>query len=118
MSINGGRVQSNEILIDGIPSTSGFTNQVTTIPAVDATQEFKVQSNNLSADWGRFGGGVINVSTRAGTNQYHGAIFEYLRNDAFDASEYFNNRAGNGKPPFHLNVFGGAGGGPIRRNKT
>src|SRR5579871_5353201 len=108
MMINGGRAQANEILIDGIPSTSGFINQVTTIPTVDATQEFKVQSNNLPAEWGRFAGGVINVSTRAGTNQYHGTVFEYLRNSFFDANEYFNKRAGNAKPPFRLNEFGGA----------
>lgn len=66
-SINGGRHQSNEVLIDGVPATAGFFNQMTTIPTVEAAQEFKVESNNLSAEWGRFGGGVINVSTRSGS---------------------------------------------------
>jgi len=112
-SINGGRHQSNEVQIDGVPSTAGFFNQITTIPTIEATQEFKVQSNNLSAEWGRFGGGVINVSTRSGTNQLRGSLYEFLRNSAFDANEFFNNRAGKQKPPFRMNQFGAAAGGPV-----
>ncbi|MEP7363487.1 MAG: carboxypeptidase regulatory-like domain-containing protein [Acidobacteriota bacterium] len=117
-SINGGRAQSNEVQIDGVPATAGFFNQITTIPSIEATQEFKVQSNNLSAEWGRFGGGVLNVSTRSGTNQFHGSLYEYLRNSAFDANEFFNKTSGRDKPPFRMNQFGGAVGGPIIRNKT
>jgi len=124
-SINGGRAQSNEVMVDGVPSTTGFLNLFTTVPSVDATQEFKVQSNAMSAEWGRFGGGVINVSTRGGTNQFHGSLFEFLRNSAFDSNEFFNKRAGRNKPPFRMNQFGTAVGGPIRlgrlydgRNKT
>lgn len=113
LSINGGRHQSNEVQIDGVPSTAGFFNQMTTIPSLEATQEFKVQSNSLSAEWGRFSGGVINVSTRSGTNEFRGALFEYLRNSAFDANDFFNNRAGSKKPPFRMNQFGGAIGGPV-----
>lgn len=113
ISINGGRAKTNEVLIDGIPSTTGVANQMTTIPSVDSTQEFKVQSNNLSAEWGRFGGGVINVSTRAGTNALHGSVFEFLRNDALDANEFFNKRAGRETPPFRMNQFGFALGGPV-----
>lgn len=124
-SINGGRAQSNEVMVDGVPSTTGFLNLFTTIPSVEATQEFKVQSNSMSAEWGRFGGGVINVSTRGGTNQLHGSLFEFLRNSAFDANEFFNKRAGRDKPPFRMNQFGAAAGGPVHlgrlydgRNKT
>ena len=73
-SINGGRAQSNEILIDGVPSSAGFFDQITTLPIVDETQEFKVESNNLSAEYGRYSGGAINVSTKSGTNQFHGRI--------------------------------------------
>ncbi|MDZ4801579.1 MAG: carboxypeptidase-like regulatory domain-containing protein [Bryobacteraceae bacterium] len=113
ISINGGRARTNEVLIDGIPSTTGFVNQMTTIPNPDSTQEFKVQSNNLSAEWGRFGGGVINVSTRSGSNQLHGSLYEYLRNSAFDANEFFNRRAGNGTPAFRMNQFGYSVGGPV-----
>lgn len=117
-SINGGRAQSNEIQIDGVPATAGFFNQITTIPSIEATQEFKVQSNNLSAEWGRFGGGVLNVSTRSGTNEFHGSLYEFLRNSAFDANEFFNRGAGRPIPAFRMNQFGGALGGPLRRNKT
>jgi hypothetical protein len=124
-SINGGRQMSNEIHIDGVPSTTGQFNTITTIPSIEATQEFKVQSNSLSAEWGRFSGGVVNVSTRSGANEYHGALYEYLRNDVFDANEFFNNGAGRGIPPFRMNQFGGAAGGPLQlgrlyngRNRT
>jgi hypothetical protein len=117
-AINGGRSQSNEVQIDGVPSTAGFFNQITTVPSVEATEEFKVQSNNLSAEWGRSGGGALNVSTRAGTNAFHGSLFEFLRNSAFDANEFFNNRAGSPIPPFRMNQFGGSAGGRIIRNKT
>lgn len=117
-SINGGRAQSNEIQIDGVPATAGFFNQITTIPSIEATQEFKVQSNNLSAEWGRFSGGVLNVSTRSGTNAFHGSLYEYLRNSAFDANEFFTKGSGRAIPPFRMNQFGGALGGPILRNRT
>ena len=113
ISINGGRARSNEVLVDGIPTTTGFVNVMTTVPNVDSTQEFKVQSNNLSAEWGRFGGGVINISTRSGTNQLHGSLYEFLRNDAFDANEFFNRGAGRDIPAFRMNQFGYSAGGPI-----
>ncbi|MBI4875770.1 MAG: TonB-dependent receptor [Acidobacteria bacterium] len=116
-SINGSHQMSNEILIDGVPSTTGQFNTITTIPSIEATQEFKVQSSNLSAEWGRFSGGVVNVSTRSGSNQLHGALYEYLRNNAFDANEFFNKGAGRGIPPFRVNQFGGAIGGPVRFGK-
>lgn len=93
-SINGGRAQSNEILIDGVPSSAGFFDQITTLPIVDETQEFKVESSNLSAQYGRYAGGAINVSTKGGTNNFHGNVFEFLRNSAFDANDWFNKRAG------------------------
>lgn len=117
-SINGGRQFGNEIQIDGVPSTTGQFNSITTIPSIEATQEFKVQSNNLSAEWGRFSGGVINVSTRGGTNALHGSVYEYLRNNVLDANEFFNRGAGRAIPAFRMNQFGGAAGGPIKRNRT
>ncbi len=112
-SINGGRSQSNEVTIDGVPATSGFFNQITTIPSVEAAQEFKVESNNVSAEYGRFGGGVINVSTRSGGNQFHGTVYEFLRNSALDANDFFNNSLQRDKPPFRMNQFGGSISGPV-----
>ncbi|MES2390335.1 MAG: carboxypeptidase regulatory-like domain-containing protein, partial [Acidobacteriota bacterium] len=88
-TINGGRAQSNEILIDGVPSSAGFFDQITTLPIVDETEEFKVQSNNLSAQYGRYSGGVINVTTKSGTNDFHGNLYDFVRNSAFDANEWF-----------------------------
>ncbi|MBI3282420.1 MAG: carboxypeptidase regulatory-like domain-containing protein, partial [Acidobacteria bacterium] len=112
-SINGGQAHHAEVQIDGVPATAGFNDSLTTIPSVDATQEFKVESNNLSAEWGRFSGGVVNVSTRSGTNDLHGSLYEFLRNSALDANAFFNNRAGQQKPPFRMNQFGFAAGGPV-----
>ncbi len=112
-SINGGRAQSNTVVLDGVPATTGFLNLFTTVPSVDATQEFKVQSNGTSAEYGRFGGGVINVSTRAGTNEIHGSVFEFLRNSMFDSNEFFNKRAGRNIPAFRMNQYGVAAGGPL-----
>jgi hypothetical protein len=112
-SINGGRSQSNEILIDGVPSSAGFFDQITTLPIVDETQEFKVESNNLSAQYGRYSGGAINVTTKSGTNQYHGNVFEFLRNSAVDANDWFTKRAGLPIPEFRMNQYGGTLGGPV-----
>ena len=112
-SINGGRAQSNEILIDGVPSSAGFFDQITTLPTVDDTQEFKVESNNLSAVYGRFSGGVIDVTTKGGTNEFHGNAYEFVRNSVFDANDWFNKRAGNPRAPFRMNQFGGTIGGPL-----
>jgi len=116
-SINGGQGTSNEIHIDGTPSTAGYFNQITTMPSVDALQEFKVLTNSMSAEYGRLGGGVLNVSTKSGTNEYHGTLFEFLRNDVFDANEYFNKRAGRDIPAFRMNQYGGSFGGPVQLPK-
>ena len=124
-SINGGQKHNTEVYVDGIPTTAGLFNSITVVPTVDSSQEFKVESNNLSAEWGRFSGGILNVSTKSGTNEVHGTLFEYLRNSATDANDFFNNQAGKPKPPFRMNQFGVAGGGPVwlhklydGRNKT
>lgn len=118
-SINGGRSGSNEFLIDGIPTSTGFFNQITTMPMVDELDQFKVESNNLSAAYGRFSGGVINVLTKTGTNKWHGTLFEFFRNSALDAYDWFThqqhvlNPTQVVKPPFKMNQFGGTLGGPI-----
>jgi hypothetical protein len=114
ISINGGRAKTNGIFIDGVPASAGFgTELMTYIPTVDATQEFKVQSSNLPAQFGRLSGGVINVMTRSGTNQLHGTLFEFFRNTSLDANELFNKTAGQPVPVFHMNQFGYALGGPL-----
>ena len=75
---------------------------------VESTEEFKVLSNNMSAEFGRTGGGIISVISKSGTNQYHGSLFEYLRNTALNSNEFFANKAGVPVQPLVLNQFGGS----------
>jgi len=119
--INGGRSNMNDLFIDGIsnspPASNGFLSYAV-FPSPDALQEFKVQTNSYSAEYGRSGGGVINMVMRSGTNQFHGTFYEFLRNSKMDANNFFANRAGNALPSFQRNQFGVAGGGPIIRDKA
>src|ERR1700730_12241321 len=89
--------------LDGQPLNIGYINLPVVIPTQDSIQEFKVQTSNLGADWGKFSGGVINLSTKSGTNSLHGAAYEYLRNKVLDANDFFLNRAGQKRPPFTQN---------------
>ena len=95
-SANGGRDVSSEIMLDGSPQIVMGYNQPSYVPTPDALQEFRVQTNNLSAEYGRTGGAVINLVHRSGTKEFHGVLYEFLRNDKFDANGFFNNR--NGAP--------------------
>ena len=113
VSINGARGNQNEYLLDGAPNTAAAQNQPVVFVNPDAVQEFKVETNNFSAQYGRAGGGVFNIVTRSGTNQFHGTAYNYLRNDALNANTFFGNRAGREKPPFRFNQFGATLGGPI-----
>jgi hypothetical protein len=115
--IGGGQAGQSQILIDGVPTNGAYLNVVTVIPTQDAIQEFKVQTNNLGPEYGRFAGGVINMTTKGGTNQFHGSFYEFIRNKVLNANDYFDNRNGVARPPFTQNQFGVNGGGPIVRNK-
>src|SRR5580700_319065 len=100
--------------IDGQPVNIGYINLPVLIPDQDAISEFKVQYNNLGSEWGKFAGGVVNLSTKGGTNQYHGEAYEYLRNKVLNARPYFDST----NPPYVQNQFGGTFGGPIIKDKT
>ena len=119
---NGARPVSNNFILDGVDNNSyildlqSFSSLVVA-PSIDALQEFKVQNNNFSAEFGRYGGAVINTAIKSGGNEVHGSVFEFLRNSYLDANNYFNNRAGRSLPPFRQNQFGGTMGGPLVRNK-
>jgi outer membrane receptor protein involved in Fe transport len=115
---NGNRESSNNYLYDGIDNNTRLTLVIVVRPNVEAIKEFKVQTNLFSAEQGRNPGAQVNVVTKSGTNTTHGAIYEFVRNDRFDANNYFAERAGQPKPPFKQNQFGGAIGGPIVTNKT
>jgi hypothetical protein len=86
-------------------------------PSIDAVGEFKVITNNLSAEYGGRMGGAVLVTIKSGTNQLHGTAYEFLRNDLLDGTNFFANRNGAGKPEYRQNQFGGTLGGPIRKNK-
>jgi outer membrane receptor protein involved in Fe transport len=113
VSINGARGNQNEYLLDGAPNTAAAQNQPVVFVNPDAVQEFKVETNNFSAQYGRAGGGIFNIVTRSGTNQFHGTAYDYLRNDVLNANTFFGNRAGLKRPPFRYNQFGATIGGPI-----
>ncbi len=121
---NGNREGSNNFLYDGIDDNERLTLSIVLRPAVEAVREFKIQTNLYSADIGRNSGAVVDVITKSGANQPHGSLFEFLRNSAMDARNFFSPK-GTAFPSFRLNQFGGSLGGPVvipklysGRNKT
>ncbi|HEX6804914.1 MAG TPA: carboxypeptidase-like regulatory domain-containing protein [Terriglobales bacterium] len=115
--IGGGQAGQSEILLDGVATNGAYLNVVTVVPTQDAIQEFKVQTNNLGPEYGRFAGGVINLSTKSGTNAFHGSVYEFLRNKVFDANDFFSARAKLPIPAFTQNQFGANVGGPVIKNR-
>ena len=115
--INGGRPRTNEYLFDGISVLQPEPGQVAFFPVVDAIQEFKVETNSPPAEFGRFNGGVINLTTKAGTNVLHGIAFEFFRHEALNARNFFATTNAT-TPEFRRNQFGGVLGGPLSRNRT
>lgn len=131
-SVNGQRASGNSFTVDGVsanfgaaagnfgqPQSSGNLPGLTTfgttqsLASVDALQEFKVQTSSYAAEYGRQPGGQISIITRSGTNQFHGSLFDYLRNDVFDANDWFANRNGQRRAPERQNDFGGTFSGPV-----
>jgi len=122
-SLNGSQTFQNTMLLNGIDNNnyilgvdSSNINAVT--PSIDAIQEFQVETSNYSAQYGRSAGGVVSVSLKSGTNQFHGDAFDFFRNTSLNAANFFANRNGLSKPPLHRNQFGGVLGGPIVRNRS
>src|SRR5438309_1541145 len=107
-SINGATNRSNYFLTDGMNNFAAFLSTYAVPPIVDAIQEFKVVSHTDSSEFGSVLGGVVNVVTKSGTNQFHGSAWEYLRNNAFDSQDSFTPIV-----QYHQNQFGGAIGGPV-----
>src|SRR5690242_465935 len=128
ISINGGRPGSANLMVDGIPSATPLTNPIsgfTIFPSVDAVQEFKVETNSYSAEFGRSGSGIVNLIYKSGTNDLHGSFFEFLRNSKLDANNFFANSLGVGLSSFKRSQFGATVAGPVYlprlyngRNKT
>jgi len=115
--INGGRPRTNEYLFDGISVLQPEPGQVAFFPNIDAIQDFRIESNSPPAEFGRFNGGVINLTTKAGTNSVRGSVFDFFRHEALNARNSFASPTA-AKPTFRRNQFGGVMGGPIRRDRS
>ena len=115
--IDGGNANQGSILVDGSPVNVSYGNAAELVMDQDVIREFNVQTHNNTAEFGAYTGGVINMSTKSGTNAFHGEAFEYLRNTVLDANSFFTNRAGGQRQAWHQNQFGGNFGGPIKRDK-
>lgn len=113
-SSNGQRSSSNNFMVDGIDNNNYQGGSVSQLPSIDSIQEFQVQTNNYSAEYGRNSGSVVNLVTKSGTNQLHGSLYEFLRNNDLDARNFFAPTT----PELRLNQFGGTVGGPIRKDRT
>ncbi|MBI3683437.1 MAG: carboxypeptidase regulatory-like domain-containing protein [Acidobacteria bacterium] len=117
ISFNGGPIYGNQFFVDGGMNTVPVHNEISVVPMVDAIQEFKVETNSLKAEFGQTSGGVVNVATKAGTNEFHGSLYEFLRNDALDARYAYSTQrdplTGRIKPVLRYNQFGGTAGGPV-----
>lgn len=123
-SASGANNRQNEFLMDGIPNN--VSDRVAYIPTLDNVEEFTVQTNALDAEYGHGGGMFVNVVTKGGTNEFHGSLWEFLRNDKLNANSFFANKAGrkadgspiSPRPVFRFNQFGLTAGGPVIKNKV
>lgn len=124
--VNGQRASANNFLVDGTEvnqpvmqvNATGPSGTSAPFASVEAIQEFKVQTHNYSAEFGRFSGAVVNVITRSGSNEFHGRLFEFFRHDRLDANNFFLNAAGQERPPLRSNQFGGTVSGPIKKKRA
>jgi hypothetical protein len=115
--INGNREQANNFLLDGLDNNQVSDNLVGYTPSPDAIQEFNLITNNAPAEFGNFQGGIVSVTIKSGTNEFHGNLFEFFRNDVLNANFWHNNFTGTGRPKLRWNMFGGTFGGPIIKDK-
>jgi hypothetical protein len=112
-SVNGGRSGSNAFMVNGANAEEGVHNGAAMIPNLDSIAQFRIITNNFDAEYGNYSGGQVNVVTKSGTNDYHGTVFDFLRNTDLDAKNYYS----TGRGVYIQNQFGGTVGGPIRKNK-
>jgi hypothetical protein len=115
--IGGGFSGQSLFFIDGVESNVPENNVNSLVPTQDSVQEFRVSTNNVTAEFGGFSGGVVQISTKQGTNQFHGTVYDYFRNTALDANDYFDNQHHLARQPLHQNQYGFNVGGPLAKNK-
>src|SRR5437773_1975367 len=127
LSVNGLRVSNNNYLLNGVDNNEFGIGGIIALPPPDAIQEFRTEENAMSAEFGR-GGSAVNVAVKSGTNEIHGGLYEFIRNDVLDARNFFDQNQtdlttgaqipGTARPPFRRNQFGFFAGGPVRKDKT
>jgi carboxypeptidase family protein len=117
-SANGQRPRDNNYMLDGVDNNETWLQTVVIFPAVEALDEFKLQTSTYSAEFGRSMGGVVNIQIKSGSNAFTGSVYEFFRDGAMDANNFFNNRAGRPKPDFRQHQFGATLGGPIFKDRT
>jgi len=117
INVLGQRSGHNLYLLDGVTVTDEDYNNMVAAPSVDAIQEISVQKTSYAPEFGGKSGAVVNVVSKSGSNQFHGSLLEFVRHDVFDAKNFFDSHSAP-IPPFHQNQFGGAGGGPVVKNRT
>ena len=117
-SIGGGFSGANAMYLDGATVNLMGGTSITLIPTQDSTQEFSVMSSGISAEYGRYGGGVINMTTKSGTNQWHGSVYEYFRNKVLNANNFFSNRQGVPRGKWNQDQYGVTLGNPIVKDKV
>ena len=115
--ISGGNANQGSVLVDGVSTNTSYGNAVELVMDQDSIQEFNVQTHNNTAEFGMYTGGVINMSTKSGTNAFHGTAYEYIRNTVLNANSFFAKRNNSGKQAWHQNQFGGNVSGPLMKNK-
>ena len=117
VNVLGQRSGHNLYLMDGVAVTDEHFNNIVIAPSIDAIEEFNIEKTSYAPEFGGKSGAVINVVSKSGSNNFHGSLFEFVRNDIFDAKNFFD-AAASPIPPFRQNQFGGSLGGPIRKNQT
>ena len=115
--MNGGTANQNAMYLDGSPIQVTYGSLTALIPTQDAVAEFRVQTNGNDAEYGRYSGGVVNLTTRSGTNQFHGTVYEFLRNKVLNANTWFGNATATPRSAFTQNQYGVSLGGPIIKEK-
>jgi hypothetical protein len=116
--IGGGQANEHATYIDGASVNVSYVNLTSLVPTQDAIDQFRVQTNAMGPEFGRLAGGVINMTTRSGSNAFHGSLYEFLRNKVLNANTFFNNKSGVARPAFTQNQYGGRVGGPVQKDKT
>jgi hypothetical protein len=119
-TVNGGRMKTSEFLLDGVFNSASWGYERTSVPAIppiDSTQEFKIQTDDYTAEFGRSGAGILNMVMKSGTNRFHGELYDFLRNSILDSNDFFANSAAIPLASFQRNLFGGNIGGWIMRDK-